>query len=90
MCGTDPNFNLALWNKLIPHALIMLNLLRKSNLNSNIYTYYQFNGAYDFNHIPIEPLGMRVMVHAKPDNRETWALHAVEGWYIGPAMYHYR
>ena len=33
---------------------------------------------------------MRVMVHEKPDDRETWAPHAVEGWYIGPAIYHYR
>ena len=63
MCGTDPNFNLALWEKLIPQALITLNLLRKSNLNSSLSAYSQFNGTYDFNRTPIAPLGMRVMVH---------------------------
>ena len=30
------------------------------------------------------------MVHIKPTERETWASHASEAWYIGPAMHHYR
>ena len=42
---TDPNFNLALWDKLIPQALIMLNLIRKSNINPNISAYSQLHGA---------------------------------------------
>ena len=90
MCGTYPNFNLALWDKLAPQALIMINLLRKSNLNSNISAYSQLHGAYDFNRISITSLWMRVIVHENPDDRETWAPQPVEGWYIGLAMYHYR
>jgi len=33
---------------------------------------------------------MRVLIHEKPAIRGTWALHAVEGWYLGPALNSYR
>ena len=32
---------------------------------------------------------MQVMVHKKPDNRETWIPHIVQGWYIGSVIHHY-
>ena len=79
LCDTYPNFNLVLWDKLIPQALITLNILCKSNINTNISTYSQLYGAYDFNYTPITPLGIRVMVHKKPDDSEIWAHHSVEG-----------
>ena len=31
-----------------------------------------------------------MLIHEKPKVRETWAPHAVEGWYTGPALDHYR
>jgi hypothetical protein len=30
------------------------------------------------------------LVHEKPKTRESWAPHAVAGYYIGPALDHYR
>ena len=48
------------------------------------------NGPYDFNRTPIAPLGTKCLVHNKSAIRSTWAPHAVKGWYIGPARYHYR
>ena len=30
------------------------------------------------------PPGTRTLVHNKPQNRETWAPHGKEGWYIRP------
>ena len=30
------------------------------------------------------------MIREKPHKRKTWAPHAIEGWYIGPAMEHFR
>ena len=73
--------------------MAMFNLLRKSNINPNISAYSQLHGTYDFNHIPIVPLGMRVMVREKPDDRDTRAHHAVEGGEggsIGPFIHHCR
>ena len=36
------------------------------------------------------PPGTKVLVHEKPSQRGTWAPHGIEGYYIGPALEHYR
>ena len=90
VCGTDPNFPLNLWDRLLPQVLLTLNLLRPSRLNPSLSAYHQVFGAFDFNRTPLAPPGTKVLVHEKPANRGTWAPHAVEAWYTGPAMHHYR
>jgi hypothetical protein len=47
-------------------------------------------GPFDLNRNPLAPPGTKVLIHEKPDVRKTWAPHAVEGWYLGPALRHYR
>jgi len=61
-----------------------------SRVNPNLSAWAQVFGNYDFNRTPIAPPGIRVLVHEKPENRNTWAPHAVEGWYMGPALQSYR
>lgn len=90
LCRTDPDFPLHLWDKLLPQAVLSLNLLRGSRINPRLSAYAQIYGAFDFNRTPLAPPGTRVLIHEKPAVRETWAPHAVDGWYIGPAMNHYR
>jgi hypothetical protein len=36
------------------------------------------------------PPGTRIKVHETPNRRRTWAPHGQNGWYIGPALEHYR
>jgi hypothetical protein len=36
------------------------------------------------------PPGTRVISHEKPQQRASWDHHGVDGWYLGPAPYHYR
>ena len=36
------------------------------------------------------PPGNQIVVHKKPRQRATWAPHGVDGWYLGPALNHYR
>ena len=79
-----------LWDKLIPQTIMTLNLLRASHLNPSLSAYAQVWGTFDFNRTPLAPPGTKVMVHEKPMDRETWAPHASEAWYTGPAMHHYR
>jgi len=79
-----------LWDSLIDHAVITLNLLRTSSINNRLSAYAQIHGAFDFNTTPIGPPGTKVLVHNKPNVRGTWSPHGEEGWYIGPAMDHYR
>jgi hypothetical protein len=90
LCSTDRDFPLNLWDRLLPQALITLNLLRQSRINPLLSAYAQVHGAFDYNRTPMAPPGTRVMIHEKPSARKTWAPHAVDGWYLGPALRHYR
>ena len=90
LCSADKDFPLHLWDKLLPQAILTLNLLRGSRINPNLSAWAQVHGAFDFNQTPVAPPGTRVLVHEKPTVHATWALHAVDGWYLGPAMHHYR
>jgi hypothetical protein len=88
--STNRDFPLNLWDKLLPQCLLTLNLLRRSRINPQLSAQAHMHGAFDFNRTPLAPPGTKVLIHEKPDTRGTWAPHAVEGWYLGPAMRHYR
>ena len=79
-----------LWDKLLPQAEITLNLLRTSRTHPKISSYTHQNGPFDFNRTPLAPPGTKIILHEKPKQRQTWAPHGLEGWYLGPAMDHYR
>jgi hypothetical protein len=36
------------------------------------------------------PPGTRIIAHETPNLRSTWAPHGLDGWYLGPALEHYR
>ena len=87
---TDPSFPIHLWDRLIPQAVLTLNLLRPSRYNPRLSAWAALNGAFDFNATPLAPPGTRVFLYDPPANRRTWDPHATEGWYLGPALDHYR
>ena len=74
----DKDFPLHLWDKLVPQANLTLNLLRASRINPKLSAYAQVFGAYNYNAHPIGPPGTLVMIHEKPNQRKTWARHAIE------------
>jgi hypothetical protein len=72
--GIDKNFPLYLWDHLVPQALLTLNLLRGScTINPKLSAWAQRNGQFGFNHTPIAPPGIRILVHEKPNNRTSWS-----------------
>lgn len=87
---TDPNFPLNLWDKLVPQAEITLNLLRPSRVNQNLSAYAQIHGQFNYSATPLAPPGIKVLTHILPSERKTWEPHTEPGFYIGPAMKHYR
>ena len=89
-CSVDPKFPLKLWDKLLPQAEITLNLLRPSRVNPNLSAYAQVYGQFDFTKTPIAPPGLQLMTHIDPQQRTSWGTHAEKGFYLGPAMNHYR
>ena len=91
MCTADDNFPAYLWDKLLDQAELTLNHMRVCRSNEKVSAYEGMYGTkYDFMAHPIAPAGIKVVVHDKPDQRPTWAAHGVDGYYLGPALDHYR
>ena len=87
---TDPLFPMNLWDKLLPQAIITLNLLHISRINPQLPAFSQIWGTFNFNSTPLAPAGTKLLIHEKPSVRESWAPHAVKGWYLDLALIHYR
>ena len=79
-----------LWDKLIPQAVLNLNLLRQLNLNPDLSAFARVWGKLNFNQTPLASPGTMVIVHKKLATHKTWAPHTSESWYLGPAIHHYR
>jgi hypothetical protein len=90
LCSVDPNFPLKLWDKLLPQATMTLHLLRKSRIYPRMSAYAQLNGHFYLNRTTMSPPGTRIIAHEKPDQRSSWYPHGVYGYYLGPALDHYR
>ena len=86
LSSCDPNFLLYIWDHLIPHANLALNLLRPSCLNPRLLAEAQLNNAFDFNRTPLAPPGTRVIVHETPNNRRTRAPHSVDDGTSDPPL----
>ena len=79
LAGTADNFPLSLWDCLLPHAEITVNLLRQSNATPPVSAYAHIGGPFDYNKMPLAPMGCAVQVHKKTDERSTWLCHSVDG-----------
>ena len=87
---TDPAFPIHEWDRLIQQAVLTLNLLRNTRINPKLSSYAYIFGTFNFSATPLAPPGTRIVAHIKPDKRESWAYHGLDGWYVGPSMEHYR
>jgi hypothetical protein len=79
-----------LWDRILPQAVITLNMLRTSRINPKLSAATHLFGQYDFNRAPMAPPGTIIVAHETPGRRRTWAPHGQDGWYIGSALEHYR
>ena len=90
LTGTDPDFPLYLWDKLILNAWVTINLLRNSHRNPQLSDESYLNGNYDYKTTPLATPGTKVVAFEPPDKRNSWETHVTLGWYIFPALHHYR
>ena len=87
----SPQFPLSRWDKLIPIAELTLNCMLPWLLDPTISSYHGLTGAkFDFQAHPIAPAGTSILIHDKPGDRATWSPHGTAGFYLGPALAHYR
>jgi hypothetical protein len=67
LAGTAENFPPSLWDRLLPQTEITLNLLRQSNATPTVSAYAHLSGPFDYNKMPLAPMGCEVQIHEKTD-----------------------
>ena len=90
MVSTHKYFPLHLWCRLLPQAIVTLNLLRLSRINPTLSAHEQLHGLFDFSATPFVPPQTKVIAHQNPTIRKSWAPRGKYGWYIDQAKDHYR
>jgi hypothetical protein len=90
LAGTDKDFPLIHWCKLLEQATVTVNLLRSSRLHPQLSAQAALNGAFDCTRTPLAPLGIKVIAHDKPSERGSWAPHGTKGWHVGFSSQHCR
>ena len=89
LAGPAPDFPPSLWDRLLPQAEITINLLRKFNATPNVLAYAHLSGTFNYNKMPMSPMGISVQAHEKADKRVTWEYQTVEVWYLEKLPEHY-
>ena len=90
LAGTATSFPPNLCDRLLPQSEVTLNLLQQSNATANLSEYAHLSGPFDYNKIPLAPMGYEAQVHEKTDNRSTWTYYSVDGWYLATSPEKYR
>jgi len=90
LAGVAEDFPPSLWDKLLPQTEITLNLLRQSNATPTVSAYAHLSGPFDYNKMPLAPMGCKAQIHEKSNQRGTWSYHTIDGWYIRTSPEHYR
>jgi hypothetical protein len=78
------------WDKFLPQVELTLSLLHFSCLNPCVSANQELYDPFDFNKMPLAPLGTKALVYNNPATRASSALHATDGFYVGLANNHYR
>ncbi len=65
LAGVADDFPLKLWDKLLPQAKIATNQLHQTNTTPANSTFANMNGLFDYNKMPLAPMGCNVQVHKK-------------------------
>ena len=90
LATVDTQFPLQLWCYLLIQAEMTLNMLQTSRSDPSKSAYEALEGKFDYNKTPLAPPGTKALIYEAAARRASWAPHAVDSWYLGPAMKHYR
>ncbi len=89
IAGVDDNFPMNLWDRLLPQAVLTLNLLQQSNIARTVSAYQYIHLAFDYNKMPLAPMGCAAQIHKRSEKRGSWAANLVDGWYLRTTPEHY-
>jgi hypothetical protein len=89
LAGIADDFPQNLWDHLLPQTEITLNLIQQSNATPTVSAYAHLRGPFDYNKMPLTPMGCEAQIHKKTNKQGTWAYHSVDGWYLFTSSEHY-
>jgi len=90
LAGVDNSFPINQSDELLPQIILTLNLLRQSNVAPNISAWAYHHGSFDYNRMPLAPMGGAVQFHIKPGRQKTFGEHSEDGFYLKTLEEHYR
>jgi hypothetical protein len=67
LAGVADNFPPNLWDWLLPQTKITINLIQQSDATPNILVYAHLSGPFDYNKMPLTPMGCEAQVHEKTE-----------------------
>jgi hypothetical protein len=80
LCSIDKELSMHLWDRILPHAVITLNMLRTLRIHLKLSASIHIGSQYDYNMAPMAPPGTRIIAHETPNRRSTRAPHGQDGW----------
>jgi hypothetical protein len=90
LATVDMLCQLQLWDEFLPQVELTLNLLQFSQQDPTFLANQEVYRAFDFNKTPLAPLGTKALIYDDPANQASWAPHATDSFYVGPATDHYQ
>jgi hypothetical protein len=90
IAGGDDNFPMNLWDRLLPQTVLTLNLLQQSNIAPTGLAYQYIHGAFDYNIMPLAPMGCAVQIHKRSEKRGSWAFNSIDRWYLQTSPEYYQ
>ena len=80
LAGLPDDFPWSFWDRLLPQTETTLNLLRQSNSTPTVSAFAHMHGNFDYNRMPLAPMGCPVQVHVKSKDRKTFDFHTEPGF----------
>jgi hypothetical protein len=67
LAGVADGFPQNLWDRLLPQTEITLNLIWQSNATPTVLAYEHLSGPFNYNKMPLAPMGCKAQIHKKTD-----------------------
>jgi hypothetical protein len=79
-----------LWDKKLPQSILTLNLFCQSNVAPTVSAWQYVHGPFDYNEMPLAPMGCAVQMHESSERQGTWAANTINGCYLHTSPEHYQ
>jgi hypothetical protein len=89
LAGVADSFPMKLWDRLLPQMVLTLNLLQQSNAVPTISAWQYVHGNFDYNKMPLAPMGCEVQLYQGSERQTSWGTNAIDGWYLQTSPEHY-